>query len=195
MLGQPLQRGVEAVLVVVEDRGEPVRAGRSCRPAAAAPGRAGRRATPFRCRATSMAVPIGSRSCRQAVDQLLEPVDRAGELVAVLGQRVERRCCRSSINCSITWLLSASAFVNDDVLDNSDSSVPPWPCKIWTSDAVSALTSCGLRPWITGFSPPSSRSRSSAGAVRSTGICEPAGRILVDPRARRRVRGSGRRRG
>ena len=55
-------------------------------------------------------------------DQLLEPVDRAGELVAVLGQRVQQ-CSRSSISCSMTWLLSASEFVNDDVFENSDSRV------------------------------------------------------------------------
>ncbi len=94
--------------------------------------------------------------------------------------RVSSTVRRSSINCSMTWLLSASEFVNDDVLENSDSRVPPWPCRIWISEVVSALTSCGFRPWITGLRPPSSRSRSSAGAVRSTGICEPAGRIFVE---------------
>ena len=67
---------------------------------------------------------MGSRSVGQAADQLLESVDRAGELVAVLGQRVQQ-CSRSSISCSMTWLLSANEFVNDDVLENSDSRVPP----------------------------------------------------------------------
>ena len=35
--------------------------------------------------------------------------------------RVSSRVLRSSISCSITWLLSANEFVNDDVLENSES--------------------------------------------------------------------------
>ena len=73
--------------------------------------------------------------------------------------------------------------MNDDVLDNSDSSVPPWPWKTWISDAVSALTSCGFRPWMTGLRPPSSRSRSSAGCGAVDRDLRPCRQQLRRPRA------------
>ena len=81
-----------------------------------------------------IASPIGSRSCRQAGTSFFEFVDRVGELVAVVGERLND-VLRLSISFSITWLLSANAFENDDVLENSDSSVPPWPCSTCSSDA------------------------------------------------------------
>ncbi len=88
---------------------------------------------------------------------------------------------RLSISSCTVWLLSANVLENDDVFDSSDCRVPPSPWNTWMSAALSALTSCGLRPCVTGFSPPSSRSMSSAGAVRSSGISAPAGNTLVDP--------------
>ena len=67
-------------------------AGRPCPPAAAAAPveQVGERGGSVVQRRRSPS-PIGSRSCGQSVDQLLESVDRAGELVAVLGQGVQHR--------------------------------------------------------------------------------------------------------
>ena len=58
---------------------------------------------------------------------------------------------RSSISCSMTWLLSASEFVNDDVFENSDSRVPPWPCRIWTSDAGECVDVLRIQALDNGF--------------------------------------------
>ena len=115
-----------------------------------------------------MASPIGSRSSERPRTSC-SSLSIASANWSPSSESVFNVVLSSSMSCSITWLLSANAFENDDVLENSDSMVPPWPCNICSSDAESALTSCGLRPWMTGFSPPSSRSRSSAGAVRSIG--------------------------
>ena len=107
-------------------------------------------------------------------DQLLESVDRAGELARRPCETCRAPCrgCRSAASID---LVVVGQRVGERRRPGQQrlATCRPGPGRSATSAEVSALTSCGFRPWITGFSPPSSRSRSSAGAVRSTGICEP----------------------
>ena len=68
----------------------------------------------------SMAAPIGSRSADNSVTRRSRPIDRGAELVAFLGQGGQQR---SQVVDQLldTWLLSANAFVNDEVCANMES--------------------------------------------------------------------------
>ena len=125
-----------------------------------------------------MASPIGSRSVDKPLTSRSSRSIAPEKVVAVLGQRIQQ-CSQVVDQLLDDLVLSANAFENDDVFENSD---------YWTLALQDLNQRRGervhvfrFRPWITGFSPPSSRSRSRAGAVRSTGIWEPTGSIFVDP--------------
>ncbi len=120
-------------------------------------------------------IPDGITVCCQPGHELLKAVDGCRELI-VVARQVFSTAPKLSMTCSTVWLLSAKVCENDEVLDMTESSTAPLSCSTCNSEDVSAFRSAGLRPRRTGFKPPKSKSRSSAGAVRSTGICEPAGR-------------------
>jgi len=82
---------------------------------------------------------------REPADQLLKAVDGSENLVPSLST-VPTTVLRLSMSSCTVWLLSANVLVNDVVCDNSEFRVPLSPWKTWMSDALSALTSCGLRP-------------------------------------------------
>ena len=57
------------------------------------------------------------------------------------------------MSCLTVWLLSASALVNDEVLESSDSKVPPWPCKIWISEPSQRIDVLRVQSADNGFQP------------------------------------------
>ena len=112
MLGQPLDGGVEAVLVVVEQRGQPVELVDRAGQRRAAPGRAGPPATWSRCRATrwpcrsgrgradspltscsswSIAPENSSPSLDRVSSTVSQIVDQLLDDLVVVGQRVRER--------------------------------------------------------------------------------------------------------
>ena len=101
VLRRLLQCDVEAVLFARRAAVRADSAGRPCRPSGgrASVSRSASDAVPLSN--DSIASPIGSRSCRQAGDEPFEAVDRAGELVAVLGEGVASTVLRLSISCWI----------------------------------------------------------------------------------------------
>ena len=131
---------------------------------------------------------------RQLGRQPLELVQRAREPLALLAQRAST-VSRWSTSCSSAVLLSANVFENDDVRLSSDCNVSPWPWKICKQRV-------GERVDVLRVQPADHRLEAAEqqveverrlGAVRRN-LCaarESPGSI----RDRRRVRGTGRRRG
>ncbi|SLI39864.1 Uncharacterised protein [Mycobacteroides abscessus subsp. abscessus] len=88
---------------------------------------------------------------------------------------------RLSITLPISASRSPRVLAKEPPLSSSDTSVPPCPWNTCNSASVRSFTWPGSRPRSSGLNPPSSMSRSRAGAVRSLGMVPPAFSTSAEP--------------